>query len=114
MKALTCTQCGGTINKEKMRCEYCGTKYTAEWELPHPVIRMEPAGVQVLRTKTVIDRKMMHRDAAAVGRLVMEDMARQIAQIIMPMVEIIQRDDQAYRWTEIEGRVRVLEKEFRF
>ena len=61
MIPLTCTCCGAKVNRNTYKCEYCGTEYRRDTEIP--VIRMETFTnpVKAYRACAVVNREEVMR-----------------------------------------------------
>ena len=118
MKALICTQCGGRINPETMRCEYCGTRYEHTEDLARPLrITYSPeVRAQILQSQFAMDNQMINfvSDADEIARIVHSRITAQLAEALEPYVEYTVQEDPAYRMQVVRGRVRVLPPGYRF
>ena len=118
MKALICTQCGGRIDPEKMRCEYCGTRYEQTGDLARPLrITYSPeVRAQILQSQVAMDNQVINvvSDADEIARIVHSRITAQLAEALGPYVEYTVQEDPTYRRQVIRGRVRVLPPDYRF
>ena len=118
MKALICTQCGGTINPSTMRCEYCGTRYERTEDLTKPlrVIYSSEAKPQILQSKIAFNNQDLNYipDTNEIARIVHSRITTQLAEALEPYVEYTVQEDPVYREQVIRGRVRVLPPGYNF
>ena len=118
MKALICTQCGGRINPEKMRCEYCGTRYEHTEDLVKPLRIIYSSGVraQILQSQVAFDNQDLNyiSDADEIARIVHSRITAQLAEALEPYVEYTVQEDPEYLRQVIRGRVRVLPPGYNF
>lgn len=117
MKALICKQCGGQIDPTTYICQSCGTAY----ERPQaPVYRTEtihedPQFATIGASVEITDELLMfHGNPTEVARVAIEDITHQLAEAIMPFVEI--RINKMHlldpnRRNAIQGTVRVKKPE---
>lgn len=98
---MTCTNCGGTINRATMICEYCGTKFQDDGYAIKPlIIEHQTSPVRILKMQTSIPHELMRDECMAKA---LEDMMTiEMTYDIRQMRHII------------TARVRVLEPDYRF
>lgn len=114
MKALICTQCGAPINRERMICEYCGTRYEQTEDLARPLrITYSPdVRAQILQSQVAMDNQVINfvSDADEIARIVHSRITAQLAEALEPYVEYTVQEDLAHRRQVICGIVRVLHR----
>lgn len=83
MKKLICTCCGAPINREKRKCEYCGTEYEFDTQ-DRPFIRIETFHnpVREFAACAVIPRQ----EAVRYGEEYMKYAINNLAQAMLPAV----------------------------
>lgn len=118
LKPLTCPNCGGAVNRERMICEYCGTKFKIEGN-EIGVIRFEhvTSPARNLCVETRIPKELI-----AVGEAdhVIGYAKRQIAEQLVDrmlqgeMIEFRSEMDWKYCQQIISARLRVLDPHYRF
>jgi len=118
MNPLLCKQCGGTINPEKMRCEYCGTRYERDEDLTKPLRVTYQVGPRpaILQNETVVDNRLIDyvSDAEEISRFIHSEVTRRMAEALEPYVEYQVQEDPFRQRQIVRGRVRVLPPGFRF
>ena len=118
IKPMICTQCGAPINRERMICEYCGTRYEQTEDLTRPLrITYSPeVRMQILQSQVAMDNQVINvvSDADEIARIVHSRITAQLAEALAPYVEYTVQEDPAYRMQVIRGRVRVLPPGYRF
>ena len=115
MKAMICSQCGGSINRVTMRCEYCGTRYfEAGGELR--VMHYQGQRPEVLHVDVELRTELLAsiRDAHDVSRLAYSEITRRLAEALEPYVEYEIRENPFLCTHQVRGRVRVLPPAFKF
>lgn len=118
IKPMICMQCGAPINRERMICEYCGTRYERTEDLARPlrIIYSPEVRPQILQSQVAIDNQEINyiSDADEIARLVHSRITTQLAEALEPYVEYTVQEDPAYRRQVIRGRVRVMPPDYRF
>lgn len=114
LKPLVCPNCGGKINADRMRCEYCGTQFKRE---EGPVLRIETVrpGVRTLGAKVRIPEYYLRDfNGEEVRNIVMDRIATQLAEALIPMLDVKTGHDLERMEAVMYGRIRVLEPGYRF
>lgn len=114
LKPLTCPNCGGRINAARMRCECCGTQFKRE---EGPVIRIEAVrpGVRTLNANARIpEHYIMDLGDDAIRSIVRDQMSHQLAEALVPMLDLKVGHDLERMEGIVRGRIRVLEPGYRF
>ncbi len=117
MKAMICERCGGQINPETMRCEYCGTYYKKEYGLfDHPIITLvEHPDIKVIQGKICFDNHMVSRvEQEYLHKCAKHDMTLKLAEALEPEVEYKVFEDYQYDQQIVIGRVRIVSPKYRF
>lgn len=114
--ALECKNCGGKLNPETLRCDYCGTQYERENQngVVH-YIQTCPAEVKVLRAQVKIPNEhIMMGDAERISEYTLKEMAHCLANELLKYTKI-EKEYDPYTMTQmIRGTVRVVKPDFRF
>lgn len=113
MKALTCTKCGGQINPNTHKCEYCGTYYYEE--VTYEVVRERDDYQTIAAHVSVPFRGMcdmpskLSKDISRADSQMAVDLIREkIADAILPFIDInVGMPDPRDMSVPICGRVRV-------
>lgn len=118
MKALICKNCGGGINPNTLKCEYCGTQYREEFTdgLVRPlVVQSCPANIKVLGTQVSVS-EWMFRDVPPerIAEFTMKDISRSLAEALAPYIKLETERNPVTMTQIIRGTVRVVEPDFRF
>ena len=114
LKPLTCPNCGGRIDAARMRCEYCGTRFKRE---EGSAFRIEVArpGVKTLQVNARIpDHYIMDIGDDAIRSIVRDQMSHQLAEALVPMLDLSVGHDLHLNEAIVRGRIRVLEPGYRF
>lgn len=119
MKSLTCPNCGGTINRARKICEYCGTQFEFEEGDEIGVLRVEhySSPVRNLRMETRIPKELIEFGEAehVIGyakRQIAEQMVDRMLQ--GDMIEFRSEMDWRQCQQVICARLRVLSPSYRF
>lgn len=106
MIPLTCTCCGAKVNRNTYKCEYCGTEYRRDTEIP--TIRLETFTnpVKVYRACALVNREEVMR----FGNEYMEHCIRHLANEMLPAIvdnmEIRTDYDPALMQYRMDGTLR--------
>lgn len=114
LKPLICPNCGGRINAVRMKCEYCGTQFKRD---EGPVLRIEAVrpGVRTLETNAMIpERYIMDLGDDAIRSIVRDQMSHQLAEALVPMLDLSVGHDFHLNEAIVRGRIRILEPGYRF
>ena len=119
IKAMTCANCAGTINRATMTCEYCGTKYEGLYAdgMLHCVVEHQSSPVKILKLETSIPEELLRPDSLAresVADFAMGNIRDQLAKALEDCMEIEMHYDIRQMRQIITARVRVLEPNYRF
>ena len=108
MKALICECCGGRIDRATMVCQMCGTAYRLD-EYEQPIRIMEySTKVETLISQVIIPRYIidgMGEEKAM--EMTLKDMARNMAEKILPLIEFAHEYDPAHQEYITYGTLRV-------
>lgn len=110
MKPYICTQCGATINRATMKCEYCGAQYEDRKEY---FVLVDKPNVHVLKTKVAVDERLLQYEPELVAETCLNNMVREMAKSIAPFVDLQHEYDPKFNQHYFSGRLRVCDKEFR-
>lgn len=108
MKNLTCVCCGAPINRKTMRCEYCGTQYEIENDIPK--IRFETFQNPVKEYKACVymsDYDAMHYGEEAM-KYSIERLAHEMLPAVMEGMEIVRQHDIELMQQRLIGRVKIV------
>lgn len=103
-----CSCCGGDIDREKMTCEYCGTRYKEEHG---NVLRVEmfQNPVRTLATRIVVDDFAMRTAPKEYAEFAIKQLARQFAECIAPYMDIQYSFDSRSRISRLDASIKVVE-----
>ena len=118
--ALRCDYCGGHINPNTYKCEYCGTQYVkprggcAPLEMKVVAVQA-PVETLAVNMRIPMDRAMKMEDRGVpIEKFIRRDFAEQIAERITDSIEIYEDFDiRGYEKT-YTARLRVVKPDFRF
>lgn len=114
MKPLICPNCGGKINRSRMKCEYCGTEFKEEHG---DLIRIETVhcNTKVLAVSAVIPDETIHYAKEEELRYIVgNELTYKLAEALVPMLDLQVEKDPAHRRHFVRGRIRVVEPGYRF
>ncbi len=108
MKALICECCGGRIDRHTMTCPMCGTQYKLD-EYEHPIRVIEYSQrVETLTSRIAIPRYVVeHMETEDVMEMTLRQMAQQMAEKIMPLIEFTHEYDPVHQDHITYGVLRV-------
>ena len=112
MKPYICPQCGGQVNRAKMICEYCGTRFQEE----NNVVRLMAyrPGVHTLQACVRIPEDEAMMSPKEMSEFAIRNMAEQFAEGIAQFMEV-QTDYDPKDFERIfRARLRVLDGGYRF
>lgn len=114
IKPMICTQCGAPINRERMMCEYCGTKYEVRDD---HILRIETYQEPIVTLESVcsIDKRVVDSigpDKAAA--VICGKMAVEMADKLNALIDLKVQEDPYLNTIIAHGRVRVLPPGYRF
>ena len=108
LKNLTCSCCGGTINRSTMKCEYCGTEYEIKNDIP--IIRIEKFNNTVKEYKACV--LVNDCDISIGGDAYMKYALQKLCEKMMPAVMEGMRvricQDPANLQTQVEGSLKIV------
>lgn len=106
LKNLTCTCCGGTIDRRTMKCSYCGTEYAIEND--YPVIRVErfTNPVKTYRASLLVNREGVERLGADYMRYCLDRLAHEMLPALMDGMLIRSEFEPEYNQFRIDGTLR--------
>lgn len=107
-KAYICQCCGGTINRTTMKCEYCGTEYEKTDDQVRLRVETFQNPVETLACRASITDGMMAIDLEAASKLAMQSMCRQLAECLIPFMDVHVEHDPCTRIHHLEGRLKVV------
>ena len=108
MKNLTCICCGAPINRFNRKCEYCGTEYEIEDEIPK--IRFETFQNPVREYKACI---LVNREEIAFGgedymRHAIRSLAESMLPAVMEGMSVRIDDEPLWDRKQITGRIKMV------
>ena len=108
LKNLTCTCCGGKINRTTMRCEYCGTEY--EIKDNNPVIRIETFHNPIKEYKAcvLVNDCDINIGGDAYMKFALQELCKEMMPAVMEGMRIRTCQDPAKLQTQIVGSLRIV------
>jgi len=107
-KKLRCVCCGGYINRHTMKCEYCGTEYVQNIDIP--TIRYETFQNPVKEytaCELVADEYLVNG-----GEQFMENALKRLSEEMLPAIvegmEVKAERDPIYHETKLYGRIKMV------
>ena len=116
MKPMICTQCGGRIDPNTMRCEYCGTRFEKENDLAKPlVVKIDTQRADVLGANMIVDNWLAESlPSEEITRIIHSEITRKIVEGLEPYVEYTVMEEPVFNHHVVKGRIRVLPPGYRF
>ena len=112
LKPLVCEQCGGTIERSTMKCQYCGTQYERRYEGTPISFVVERPGVHRIRAECRIadDLKCRYPDLAT--KYTMDKLRQGLADGLLEYMKLTTNYDPMTMCQIIRGEVRVVDPSF--
>ena len=118
MKALTCPNCGGTVNEARMICEYCGTRFESNLnDYLHPMkIISVPSQTKTYQAMMQVPNYVVAQvgDENRFKDYVINELSYKLAKAIAPNMDIEIADDIRHNSQEIHARVRIVTNDYRY
>lgn len=111
MKDYTCTHCGGQINPQTMKCEYCGTQYKIEND---QILRIETFHnpVETFSAAEVISREMILKlGPENASEYAMHHLASKLAECISTVMQVTTKYDYNRDLQMVRGTVKFVRPE---
>lgn len=117
LKPLTCPNCGGAVNRERMICEYCGTKFD-NGNADVSVLRVEhfTSPTRVLAAEAIIPNELHALAPEEVIPYAKREIAEKLVDRLLQgdMIEFRSEMDLRACQQIISARLRVLDPHYRF
>lgn len=117
LQPLTCPNCGGKVNRDRLLCEFCGTEFNKNCgEIGILKIEHVDPNTRVLRAEVRVAREQLMIAPESVEGYAKGEIAEQMAQKLLEgnMIEMISEMDWKHCEQVISARLRVLDPRFRF
>lgn len=114
IKPMICTQCGAPINRERMICEYCGTRYEKK---NNDMLRIEtyPVLPAILNGSVSYPKEVaLTVDPGELSKMVCGQLAMKIADELAKYIDYAVQEDPISDHVIVRGRVRVLPPGYKF
>lgn len=108
LKPLICKQCGGHIDRDKLVCNSCGTAYRLDNDYLPVRIELSRAKIQTL-TGSVLVPAEYHLKANDLAEYSLRKMAEQMAERIMPLIDLQTEFDMKQNAFITHGRLRAID-----
>jgi hypothetical protein len=115
LKPLVCPNCGGSIHRDTMICEYCGTKF--ELDNSHQVLRVETytSPVRTFQAQVMIpNEEFKHNNAEALTDYTISKLRSNLMDALTDMMELRTVYDPRLNHQIITARMRVVDPNYRF
>ena len=107
LEALICKQCGGQIDRTTLVCPHCNTAYKMSYDRVLIHRQLEPNEV-VLGAHVSFDPRYLRYDGQRAIEYETENLTYQLAQQLLPFMEVETKVDLDRAMLELYGRLRVL------
>ena len=125
LKALRCKRCGGELDRDTLRCPYCGTYHMIDEKAaafdvplaPPPLIVIDRPGAKVLTAAMMVrNEELAHSayNADCLRAYVKHSLAAKLAEVLEPEMQLEIEDDPFREGQIVRGRIRILDSKFRF
>lgn len=92
MKKLICVCCGAPINRATRRCEYCGTEYNIDSEIPMVRFETFTNPVKEYSASCLIDRDLVAMDGEKYMQYAIEHLAHAMLPAVMEGMRVWVQD----------------------
>ena len=110
LKALKCQCCGGPINRETMKCSFCGTEYIIKDDTLFIRFETFQNPVKTLRAQCRVSNLVFnHTNQKEYMEFCLHQLARELAENMYDCMKIRTDDDEIYGDRLIRAEVRVVQ-----
>ena len=115
LKAMVCQNCGATIDRRSMKCEYCGTQYEREYDGAQVRFVMDRPGVHTICAEAMVDEMIVGSiPPEAMERHIMNKLRNSIADGLLEYLKMEVKVDPMHFCRIIRGEVRVLDPSWEY
>ena len=115
LKPLVCPNCGGSIHRGTMICEYCGTKFAFDNNCQVMRVETYQSPVRTFCSEVRIpDAELRHNDSEALTECSINQLKQNLLDAISGMMELRTEYDIRHNSQIITARVRVVDPNYRF
>lgn len=110
LQPLKCDGCGGLIDRHTMVCQMCGTAYKFDYEEtdPKPIRISEfQHRMEVRQGLVIVPEFYMKEDPEKCMEYALKDMAKQMAEKLLPFIEYKQEYEPRSQEYHVYGRLMV-------
>lgn len=114
LKPLKCPQCGGTINRASMTCQYCGSVFQEDGDAVIHVCSFRPE-IKVGTATFFIDQLAIDAiGSEKMSEFAVKNLSQMIAEQIAPFMTIKTERDYLRNGQVVRGCIRVVRPDYRF
>ena len=116
IQPLTCPNCGGSVNRSRMICEYCGTQFKCDENTQVLRIESYTHPTRVFSAEAIIPEEMHALAPEAVIPYAKNELAEKMVNALLQgnMIEFRSEMDWKRCQQIISARLRVLDPNYRF
>ena len=108
LQRLQCDNCGGRIDRASLTCTSCGMQYERDQNEPIMLrVITEQRRTEVLSGRVIIQDEFLMLDKEKAIEYAIKNMANQMAEHLIPFIELEWSRDFMRQQTRIYGRLRV-------
>lgn len=112
LQPMVCPNCGGSIDRGRLICEYCGTKFD---DGMRPIkIETYQHPVRHFQTQTYLPREFMVDNPDECAEYAIRDITKNLASHLKDMLELRTDFDPMCNQVVITARLRVLDPNYKF
>lgn len=112
LKPMVCPQCGGTVNRATMICEYCGTQFREERNEIR-VVAYNPR-VHTLGANIIIPKELLIQSPKEASEFAIRRLSEEFASGIAQFMEVQTMDEPIMQEVHFQAKLRVLDSGYRF
>ena len=115
LKPMNCPNCGGTVDRARMICEYCGTRFKQDETSPTLRLETYSCPIRPFIVQTMIPSEYLQSDNTDyIAEYAMRDITSRLADSLKEMLELRREHDFMHNQEIITARIRVVDPNYRF
>lgn len=108
LKNLTCVCCGGRINRATMKCEYCGTEYKLNGDIPTIRIESFQNPIREYKACVLVDDYLLYKGGDSYMQYALQKLCEEMMPAVMSGMRIRTETDHITNKVRIDGSLRVV------
>lgn len=108
LKNLTCVCCGGRINRATMKCEYCGTEYELNGDIPTIRIESFHNPIREYKACVLVDDYALYNNGESYMKHALQKLCEEMMPAVMSGMRIRTEKDYVLNKTRIDSSLRIV------